>query len=169
MDRKLQMKTAFIVDTCYLCELFKIPNHFNETSSKLIIEKFENAININSTIVIPVQCVYELANHIAHIANGQVRKNKAELLTRTVTTSIHGSGPWTISPHDGLDTLLKICEAFSDNYVIQGIGLSDSCVIEIAKTWKSKFKNNGRVYIWTKEASIKAHEPDTEAAAYLGH
>jgi len=148
-------KLLIVVDTSYWVELFKIPQHYSETNHFAIKKKFAWAIEQKATLYFPLPCVYELANHIAHVRDGNARRNLAEQLYQTVTNN----PSILVTPACAVDELSKFIESFKNEYVTEGIGLADAAVIDAAKHLKNQ---NNQVYIWTLEATIKAREPDKE-------
>ena len=150
-------KLLIVVDTSYWVELFKIPRHYSEAKHLAIKKKFAWAIEQKATLYFPLPCVYELANHIAHVRDGTARKNLAEQLYQTVTNN----PSILVTPACAVDELSKFIESFKKEYVTEGIGLADAAVIDAA--WHLKNPNN-QVHIWTLETAIKAREPDEEPA-----
>jgi predicted nucleic acid-binding protein len=148
-------KLLIVVDTSYWVELFKIPQRFSEEKHSIIKQKFAWAIEQKATLYFPLPCVYELANHIAHVRDGTARRNLAEQLYQTVTNipSIR------VTPACAVNELSEFIQRFKDKYVTQGISLADAAVIDAAKHLKNQ---NNQVYIWTLETAIKAREPDRE-------
>jgi len=153
-------KLLIVVDTGYWVELFKIPRHYSEAKHLAIKKKFAWAISQKATLYFPLPCVYELANHIAHVRDGTARKNLAEQLYQTVTNN----PSILVTPACAVDELSKFIESFKKEYVTEGIGLADAAVIDAA--WHLKNPNN-QVHIWTLETAIKAREPDTEPAPFV--
>ena len=154
-------KLLIVVDTSYWVELFKIPRHYSEAKHLAIKKKFAWAISQKATLYFPLPCVYELANHIAHVRDGTARKNLAEQLYQTVTNN----PSILVTPACAVDELSKFIESFKKEYVTEGIGLADAAVIDAA--WHLKNPNN-QVYIWTLDISIKAREPDRESNPFTG-
>jgi len=153
----MAVELLIVVDTSYWVELLKIPKRFSEEKHLAIREKFAWAVERKATLYFPLPCVYELANHIAHVRDGTARRNLAEHLYQTVTnnTSI------LVTPACAVNELSVFIEHFKDEYVTQGIGLADAAVIDAARHLKNP---NNQVHIWTLETAIKAREPDEEPA-----
>jgi len=156
----MAVELLIVVDTSYWVELLKIPKRFSEEKHLAIREKFAWAVERKATLYFPLPCVYELANHIAHVRDGTARKNLAEQLYQTVTNN----PSILVTPACAVDELSKFIESFKKEYVTEGIGLADAAVIDAA--WHLKNPNN-QVHIWTLETAIKAREPDTEPAPFV--
>jgi hypothetical protein len=57
-------------------------------------------------------------------------------------------------------------ESFSNKFVQQGLGLTDSAVILEAENLK---KPHNRVHIWTTDEPLKPYEPDAEPDPFIGN
>ena len=161
---------VYVIDTSYLLELFAVPGHSTKEATDEIRSRFAAAGKSGARLYLPVPSIYELANHISHVSNGNVRHSLAEKVRDTVLSSLDNGTPWTIIPSQQLDTFKNLIVSFVNNHVIQGIGLSDSTLIDEARRLKrERYGGPGwRVHIWTKDRKLKAQEPDNEPRAYLG-
>ncbi len=158
--------SIFVIDTCYIDELFKVPNYSQH--SKEISEKFATAIRNNSRFYVPLPCIFEVANHIAHAKDGNIRAALSRKLLATIKSCIKNQRPWILTPSTGLEVLPELCRVFSEKYVIKGIGLTDTFIIQEAKRLKQE-KSHFKVHIWTKDRSLKAYEPDAEENPFIGY
>ncbi len=127
-----------VVDTGYLLELFKVPKHFNEHNHNEIKKRFEIAVKKNASLFLPLPCLYELANHIANVKDGNKRKELADKLYDQVLDATF----LTITPANSLEKLPEFLKEFKDEYVTQKIGLVDAFVIHEAHRLKAKKRTN---------------------------
>ena len=58
--------------------------HSSEEKHLAIKKKFAWAFEQNATLYFPLPCVYELANHIAHVGDGNKRRDLANRLYKIV-------------------------------------------------------------------------------------
>lgn len=160
--------TALVIDTSYLLELLKVPRHSNPDFSRSVKQRFSQSVAADHRFYVPFAVVFELADHIAHERDGSARKRLADLLAATVRSCIAKATPWIITPASqdilyDLSELLRLCDVYAQELAIQGIGLSDTAVIEEARRLKQKYNQPGdRVHIWTRDQGLKSHEPDAE-------
>ena len=155
-------RLLIVVDTGYWVELFQIPKHSSKENYKQVKAKFAQAFEQKASLYWPLPCVYELANHIAHVQDGNLRKHLADKLYCTII----GDNPSiVVTPACAVDDLKIFLEKFSNTYVSEGFGLADAAVIDEAKRLKNK---NNRVHIWTLESTIKAREPNRENSPFVG-
>jgi hypothetical protein len=160
--------TALVIDTSYLLELLKVPGHFDPDFAGHVKERFSQSVEANHRLYVPFAVVFELGDHIAQIRDGSVRKRLADFLAATVRSCIDSATPWIITPASkdilyDLSELLRLCDVYAQELAIQGIGLSDTSVIEEARRLKQKYNQpDDRVHIWTRDQTLKSHEPDAE-------
>ena len=161
---------VYVIDTSYLLELFAVPGHSTKEARDDIKSRIAAAAKSGARLYVTVPCIYELANHIADVSNGNARRSLAEQVRDTVLSSLDQGTPWTIIPSQQLDTFKKLIVSFVDNHIIQSIDLSDSTLIDEARRLKRDTyqRRSSPVHIWTKDEALKAYEPDTEPDAYLG-
>ncbi len=164
------MSTAvFVIDTSYLLELFSVPGYSTKKAVEEIKNRFEKAFENKSRLYVPLPCIYELANHIADVPDGEIRKKLAQIIYDTVQTSVETNNPWNITPSTGLENLPDLLKKYTEEFVIQQISLTDTSVIQEAKRLKKKYSDSRyTVHIWTKDKTQKAFEPDIEINPFLG-
>ncbi len=166
----MNLSRVYVIDTSYLLEIFAVPSHSTKEARDEIKNRIAAAAKNGARLYVTVPSIYELANHISHVSNGNARRLLAKQMRDTVLSSLDQGTPWTIIPSQQLDTFRNLIVSFIDNHVIQGIGLSDSTLIDEARRLKNTTYRgpSWRVHIWTKDKNLKALEPDNEPDAYLG-
>ncbi|MFX0202304.1 MAG: hypothetical protein ACFFCW_39840 [Candidatus Hodarchaeota archaeon] len=159
---------VYVMDTGYLLELFDVPGCSVPNAVKEVRRRYEQAIENNCRIYVPVPCIFEVGNHIAGVSDGRTRTELAKRLRGAVVSSVDEGIPWNMTPAPGFDFLPDLCAVFEEEYSAQCIGLTDICTIEEAMRLKQKYSGLGyRVHIWTTDDKVKAREPDTEEHAFL--
>ena len=166
----MSLSRVYVIDTSYLLEIFAVPGHSTKEAREKIKIRIAAAAQSGARLYVTVPSIYELANHISHVSDGNVRRSLAEQVRDTVLSILDLGTPWTIIPSQQLTTFKNLIVSFVDDHVIQRIGLSDSTLIDEAHRLKSnRYQRRGwRVHIWTKDKTLKAREPDNEPRAYLG-
>lgn len=163
-----------VIDTSYLLELYKVPGCSDPKHTKPIMDLFNRAIAKQHSLFVPFPVIFEVANHIAHVKDGEARKTLAQRFVEHVNSNIESPAFFTITAlvgdkilHD-LDKLFALCEKYRDEFVHRGIGLTDTTIITEAQRLKDKHRSHGyRVHIWTLDGALKAHEPDSEPDGYV--
>ena len=166
----MNLSRVYVIDTSYLLEIFAVSGHSTKEARDEIKIRIAAAAQSGARLYVTVPSIYELANHISHVSDGNARRSLAEQVRDTVLSSLDLGTPWTIIPSQQLDTFKNLIVSFVDNHVIQGIDLSDSTLIDEARRLKrERYGGPGwRVHIWTTDKTLKAREPDNEPRAYLG-
>ncbi|OUD15450.1 PIN domain-containing protein [Thioflexithrix psekupsensis] len=171
----------YVIDTSYLLELFKVDGSFNEKDAEEIHQRFKKAIEAPYRFIVPLPCLYELGNHVADVRSFERKKELALKIAETIKKSIENQKPWEIVPAIDIGNFIDLWEKFAKEYIectkggknsSESIGLVDATIIEEARKLK-KDKSKRRiepvkVHIWTKDKTLKAHEPDEEENSFTG-
>ncbi len=168
------MITYIVIDTSYLVELFEVPGHFKESFAKEIKARFKNATTQGNKLYIPIPVLFELANHIAHVVDGNKRRGLVDNFSKTVEQGIDPKITYiNIIPFEAYavaselsNNLEKFVQLFAEQFAPEGLGFTDSAVVLEAKNLK---KDHNRVYIWTTDNPLKSYEPDTEPDPFVGN
>lgn len=156
------MTRIFVVDTSYLLELYSVPGFSDRTFFTRLRERMADLTAARFRV--PAGCLYKFCDHISDVTDGNRRHQLAQRIATDVESSIEHARPWVISPSKGLDELAGFIRAFASDPTRQVVGLTNSDVIEVANRLKREYGSSTgyRVHIWTKNAQLKAHEPDRE-------
>ncbi len=168
----LTLKKIYVVDTSYLLELFKVDGNYSNTAAAEIKKRFEKAVKAGDLIFVPLPCIYELGNHIADVRDGARRKKLADKIS---DECINKKVPWTITPATGTESLSELWDKFAKKYINYtksnksgSIGLVDAATIYEAQRLKEEYKKRiSKVHIWTKDGTLKPHEPDAEPNPFI--
>lgn len=166
----MNLSRVYVIDTSYLLEIFAVLGHSTKEARDEIKSRIAAAAQSGARLFVTVPSIYELANHISHVSDGDARWSLAEQLKNDVLSSLDQGTPWTIIPSQHPNTFKNLIVSFVENHVMQRIDLSDSTLIDEAHRLKrERYRGPGwRVHIWTKDKNLKALEPDNEPRAYLG-
>ncbi|WP_420615763.1 hypothetical protein [Candidatus Palauibacter sp.] len=162
------MRTVFVLDTSYLCELYRVPDRHRPELSEQIKERIRQ--HETSQFYVPLACLYELCDHIGDVVDGGRRREIALKVVAHVETSAADKGPWLIVPVvDVKAKLPQLLRDFSADPLLLQMGLTDSTIVSEAHRLKQKYSVSldYRVHIWTTDTTLKAHEPDPEPDALL--
>ena len=156
------MTRIFVFDTSYLLELYAVPGFSDRTFSTRLRERIDGMTG--ARLHVPVGCLYKFCDHIPDVADGNRRHQLAHQIAADVESSIECARPWVISPSKGLTELAGFVRAFASDPTRHEVGLTNSDVIEVANALKRKYGSSTgyEVHIWTRNARLKALEPDQE-------
>ncbi len=162
--------SVYLIDTSYLLELFAVPGCSTEKAVEEVKTRVSDAARSGARLYVTAPCVYELASHIADVADGNQRVSLAGKMRDSVLSSLDEGMPWTVLLSREARWLREAVARFVDTHVLEGIDLSDGTLIDEARRLKqTRYRGaGGRVHIWTKDRKLKAREPDQEPDAFLG-
>ena len=162
-----RLTRVYVLDTSYLLEIYGVPGHCDDVSRRTIKSRLRRAIKADSRLYVPFPVIFELANHIAHVADGGRRIALARRLSEDIRNSVHEGFPWSVTPVPTQSVLLELSgflglvQDFERDGAAQGIGLCDLAVAALSGSLTRRFP--GRcVHIWTKDRGLKALEPEPE-------
>jgi len=164
---------AYVLDTSYLLEIYQVPGHSDTAYFRAIKKRLRRAIKADARLYVPFPVIFELANHIAHVADGRQRISLAKRLSSDIRRSAEEEVPWIIAPGLAktvllqLSDLLEWIEAFKSDYAAQGLSLCDLAVSWHADSLAGRHPELS-VHIWTTDSSLKAREPDPEPDPFVG-
>ena len=146
----MNLLRVYVIDTSYLLELFAVPGHSTKEARDEIRSRIAAAAKSGARLYVTVPSIYELANHISQVPNGNIRLSLAEQIRDTVLSSLDQGTPWTIIPSQQPDIFKNLIGTFVKNHVLQQIGLSDSTLIDEARRLKDTTYRgpSWRVHIW---------------------
>jgi len=162
------VRTAFVVDTSYLLELYKVPGSFDPERSSAVKKRFETSSRTGCLLFIPLPVIFEVANSIGHIRDNGIRADLANRFVDAVMASFEPTGPFAITPAIEQSHIEDLLTVFKKTYAMKGLGLTDTSVVAEAKRLKEKFGGMYRVHIWTLDRALKGQEPDTEMDPFIG-
>lgn len=168
-----------VLDTCYLMELYEVPHNHDPDFVRRVKARFKEAIIADARFYVPFPVLFEWANHIAHLNDGGSRHTHADALYQKVAAVVGisaGAPPWKIWGADAsavarfAESLKALTAEYAEQYAIQQIGLTDTALIQAARTLKQAQLSafSMKVHIWTKDIRLKAHEPDKELEPLMG-
>ena len=162
------MPTVFVLDTGYLCEIYRVPRHHDPALSRQIRQRIRD--QAADRFFLPLGCLYQLCDHIGKVPDDELRRQLAQKFVEDVATSLSDSVPWLIVPAADLgEGLLDLLQTYRDDPLHLRMGLTDSTVVREANRLKEQYGDSTgyRVHIWTTDSSLKAYEPDQEPDAIL--
>lgn len=97
MARVIVLSGAAILDTSWLLELYRVPGYFDESRTVPVRTQTAEIIDAECELFVTVPVLFEVASHINHVRNGDLRRSLGERLLNDVTSSIDRESPWTIA------------------------------------------------------------------------
>ena len=134
MARVIVLRRAAILDTSWLLELYRVPGHFDETRTGSVQTETAEIIDAKCELFVTVPVLFEVASHINHVGNGELRRSLGERLLSDITSSIDRDSPWTIASvgqeillrsQDVIRLARRFMDAAGPNYSFADISIID--------------------------------------------
>jgi hypothetical protein len=148
------MADVSIVDTSVFCNVLNIPKLNDER--RVVMEQLRNFLEKGTHLLLPMAVVYETGNHIAHISEGRLRRQCAELFVEQVKMAIAGETPWTVMQVPTLDEVTLWLTDFPDS-ATQGKGMGDLSIVQEWEKSRRLFPNR-RVFIWSLDTHLQGYD-----------
>lgn len=112
------------------------------------------------TLILPLATIIETGNHIAHIGSGNVRREKANLLSEFLLKTANGEAPWEYYGKElSADDLIHIANNFPDMAMAQ-TGIGDLSIIRAFEKYKETVPAIGTIMIWSIDAHLKSYKEE---------
>jgi hypothetical protein len=137
-----------IIDTSVLCNIINIPNR-NEKRAE-VLREFEKLVeDKQQLLILPFATIIETGNHIAHIADGNIRRMRAQVMADLIARTANDQAPWSYYGKEfEREQLLEISEQLVD-YAVAETGFGDLSIIQVYKKYKETVPNIASIRIWS--------------------
>ncbi len=147
--------TIALVDTSVFCNYLKVPGR--DQDAEAIIEKYEFYVSEKVNLLLPIATILETGNHIAHIPNGQARRQTAIHFTNEVQKALDSKFPWAVpQPLLEPETLRQYLADFPDR-AMRGISLGDLSIIQEYER-QCDLHRDRRIFIWSLDADLRGYD-----------
>lgn len=145
------MSKVHFVDTSVLTELLNVPG-LNERHEEINSEYLQLSKN-GDIFVLPVAVLVETGNHIAHISDGRMRYQIADVFASLVKGALDGKNSWNVVPEIPPDVLQTILDQIPAQAQREA-GFGDVSIIEqFNDYWKNR-QPIGEMRIWALDKHL---------------
>lgn len=145
-----------IIDTSVLLNILDIPNR--NANHKEVFDEFKYlAESKNETLILPLASIIETGNHIAHISDGNIRREKAKLFALYLKKTSDGEAPWEYFGKElDKDDLKFMADKFPEN-AMRETGIGDMSIIRAYEKYKQLVPSIGRIMIWSLDGHLQGY------------
>lgn len=152
------MNVRFI-DTSIVMNLLKIPQRCQDF--EMVKAEFDEAIQNNETLILPMATIIESGNHISHISDGNMRRKKALKFQEFLRKTANEEAPWELYGVElTREDLLVIADQFPDYAQKMEMGIGDMSIIRFYEKYKKEIPAVGKIMIWSTDKHLKAYQED---------
>ncbi len=147
------------IDTSILLNILDIPGR--NADRDLVTEEFKQIIqDKNQTLILPLATIIETGNHIAHISDGRVRREKGERMAEYLRRTAKGESPWKYYDRGLAQTdLLKLADQFPDS-AMRAMGIGDLSIIYAYEQYKEEVPAVGSIMIWSTDKHLAQYKEE---------
>lgn len=157
------MAEVVFVDTSVLLNLLAVPGKNSDRDA--LTAEFKAAASAGVLLIIPIAAVVEVGNHIAQLADGTVRRDRATSFTDFLRKSIDGAAPWVVSGASWNETFLRrlIDGHGSRPGLVElssvGLGAGDASILHELDRYRSRsdLPSALPVRLWTLDTQLAAY------------
>ena len=151
------MVTVHFVDTSVLLNILAVPGRSQNRQS--ILQEMKDFTNAGDKFILPLATIIETGNHIAHIDDGNMRRDCAQHLSITIKKVLSDALPWTYNKCEiSDDDLRKIAERFPNYAQQQNMGFGDLSILTEYLRFKAKHKRYFQVKLWSLDEHLCAFD-----------
>ena len=147
------------MDTSIVMNLLEIPKMCAD--SEEVKKEFKAAVENKEILILPVSTIIESGNHIAHIANGTIRREKAIMFQEFLKKTANEEAPWTLYGVElTKEDLLILAEQFPDKALKMQMGIGDMSIIRFYEKYKATTPAIGSIMIWSTDNHLSVYRDD---------
>lgn len=141
------------MDTSIIVNLLEIPHMCAEAED--IKKEFGKAVQDGEVLILPMSTIIESGNHIAHIAKGDIRREKAMKFQEFLKKTAEEIALWTFYGAEFTkEDLYNLAEEFPDKALTLRMGIGDMSIIQSYKKYKETIPAVGRIMIWSTDVHL---------------
>lgn len=147
------------MDTSIVMNLLEIPKMCSDAEA--VKAEFNRVIQEKETLILPISTIIESGNHIAHIADGTIRREKALKFQEFLRKTAEESAPWTLYGVElTKEDLLILAEQFPNSALQMKMGIGDLSIIRFYEKYKEMTPAIGRIMIWSTDKHLSGYQED---------
>lgn len=151
------MNVRFI-DTSILTNLLDIPTKNQQKDQ--VWREFKEAVENSDTLILPIAAIIETGNFIAHIDNGEIRRNRAIKFSEYLSKTATDQAPWTFYGNGFSKEDLTYFSLNITDHATRKIGIGDISIIRQYNIYKDTVPSIGRIMIWSIDAHLSTYHQD---------
>ncbi|WP_352404959.1 hypothetical protein [Sporanaerobacter acetigenes] len=147
------------IDTTILANILDIP--FMNQNRGQVIEEFKSLQkDENQVLILPLATIIETGNHIAHISDGNIRREKAKLMSEYLKNTAENNAPWQYYGKElDKEDLIKLSIEFPD-MATREVGLGDLSIVRAYEKYKKSVPAIRNIMIWSLDNHLVSYKEE---------
>lgn len=150
-----------IIDTSILCNIINIP-YRNEKHKEVLDELRTLQQDRQQMLILPLATIIETGNQIAHIADGRIRRERAEVMAELIRRTVNDEAPWSYYGKELERTELLEISSLVVDYAMAEIGLGDLSIVQVYKKYKESILAVGSIRIWSLDKHLNGYKEELQ-------
>lgn len=151
------MNVKFI-DTSVMLNLLEVPEMCSDT--EVVKQQWKDVLDAGDVLILPVATIIETGNHIAHIANGNIRRQIARTFGGYLQKTAEGEAPWQLYGVElDKEGLLYLADHIVEN-ATHKIGVGDISIVYAYEQYKEKTPSIGTIMIWSTDTHLQGYRDE---------
>lgn len=156
------MNVKFI-DTSVMLNLLGVPEMCENAEE--VKEQWKKNLAAEDVLIMPTATIIETGNHIAHIANGNKRREIAGKFGEFLRKTAEGEAPWQLYSVKNLkDELLYLANNI-ENFATQEVGIGDISIIYAYQHYIEETPAIGAIMIWSTDKHLQGYQMENVSMA----
>ena len=149
------MNVKFI-DTSVMLNLLEVPDMCKDAEE--VKEQWKENLAAKDVLIMPAATIIETGNHIAHIANGNRRREIAGRFGEFLRKTAEGEAPWQLyDVKSSKEELLYLADNIED-FATRGIGIGDMSIVYAYNHYIEETPAIGTIMIWSTDAHLQGYQ-----------
>lgn len=151
------MNVRFI-DTSIMTNLLGVPGKCDKRNQ--VLQEWQQVLNANETLIMPIATIIETGNHIAHIASGEVRRTVTLRFQQFLQKTAESKAPWTLYGNALDKEQIKYIAEHMEEFTREKVGIGDMTIIYAYEKYLNEQPAIGTVMIWSADEHLSAYRKD---------
>ena len=151
------MNVRFI-DTTVMLNLLEVPDRCSD--KELIIKQWKECLEEKDVLIMPIATIIETGNHIAHISQGNVRRNIAGKFAQFLIKTANDEAPWKMYGASFDSKELKYLADNIEDFASRKIGIGDMSIIYAYEQYRDTVPAVGTIMIWSTDVHLKSYREE---------
>lgn len=148
------MNVKFI-DTSVMLNLLEVPNMCDDIEK--VKEEWKKNLGAGDILIMPTATIIETGNHIAHIANGNKRREIAGKFGEFLRKTANGEAPWQLyGVKNTKEELLYLADNIKE-FATREIGIGDMSIIYAYQHYIEETPAIGTIMIWSTDTHMQGY------------
>lgn len=148
------MNVKFI-DTSVMLNLLEVPDMCKDAEE--VKEQWKKNLEAKDILIMPAATIIETGNHIAHIANGNRRREIAGRFGEFLRKTAEGEAPWQLYGVKSIkEELLYLADNIED-FATREIGIGDMSIVYAYQHYIEETPAIGTIMIWSTDTHLQGY------------